>query len=502
MKLDKTLNTFFLFLGVLLFLSACPSRGVNGVGVPQGNVRLSVRVVDAVSSQPIPGARVSLKLDGSNVVPDVASDSNGQAVFDAVPAADGYKALAGGIAGYSPEASPSLKLVQDSDVVIPLQPSVTQGAGLVVGSVKDNLTKAPLANVSVTLSSGVVASQNFQRFGAPRGAVNPYLAQRRPFRVQQNAGLTLQTDASGQFTFKEVPPGSYQAIFSLNGYQEQVRQVQVTPGASASIETVFMSNGAGTPNQDPNARGHVLIVEAGRAFQIDQQGQTVWSYPSTGVSAAVRMADGNTLIADEASNRALIVGPNGSVLWDMGSSVGLFSRLSAPSWVSAARDGQSFLITDTGNNRVVEITGGQVSWEFKGLNRPRSASYSPTGNIVIADTGNRKVLEVDRTGQVVWSFEQDLLAPGHAVRLDDGSTLITDSGYNRIVSVNANGQPSLFYEGQGANALNRPRSTLPTSYGTFLISDTGNNRVIEVDRARQIKAQIPNLRLPVAIQRL
>ncbi|MEZ0370636.1 MAG: carboxypeptidase regulatory-like domain-containing protein, partial [Candidatus Sericytochromatia bacterium] len=327
------------------------------------------------------------------------------------------------------------------------------------------------------------------------------------FGILQAVGSSVQTDAAGQFTFSDVPPGSYKVSFQL-GNNSASRDVTVNPGESTAIETVFLGAGGGgtTPVPgpgNPTTRGHVLLVDAGRAVQLDPKAQIAWRYLSSGISAATRLPDGNTVVADEQLNKVWVIGPGGEVVWDMGFSVGLFSRLNAPSWVAAARDGKSFLITDAGNNRIIEIENRTAGWHFDQLSRPRSATYVPgNGNVLIADTGNKRVIEVDRLGQLVWSFDKDMLAPVHAVRLDDGNTLITDAGYNRVIMINPQGQPVWFYDGAGAQPLNRPRSTIPTRFGTYMIADTGNNRVVEVDRGKQIVSSIPNLSRPQVIERL
>lgn len=492
---NTTFRALLVLLGVLFMAGCHQSNGPVAPGIP---VKLTVQVVDAISQQPLAGARVSLKQDSQNVATDVASDASGTAVFEGVPTGDGYKAFAGNVPGYAPGASPSIKLEQDFSVVIALSPSVNQGASLVSGSVKDASSQAPLPGVTVTLNP-MIAGQAAPLQGYAYGA---------PYRLQQVGGLSAQTDQAGQFTIPSVNPGTYQAVYQLAGYQEAQRTVTVNGGDVAAIETVFLSNGQGGGGNNAATKGHVLIVESGRAVQLNPQGQIVWNFPGTGISCATRLPDGSTLVSDEQNNKVSIIGAGGDTIWELGSSFGLFSKLKAPGWVAAARDGQSFLIADTGNNRILEITGGQTSWQFEGLNQPRSATYVPNGNILIADTGNRRVIEVDRQGQVVWTYDHDMLAPVHAVRRDDGSTLITDAGYSRVIMIDANGNPFWYFDGgvsDGApqqSGLNRPRSTMPTSYGTFLISDTGNNRVLEVDMSRQVVNSIPNLARPQVIERL
>lgn len=480
------------------FLLACrPSNLVNGgIIVPGVPVNLTIQVVDALTQQPIAGARITLKKDGQNVAQDQASDGNGTAVFSAVPSGDGYKAFAGSVRGYTPGASPAIKLERDESVLIALSPSVNAGAGLVAGSVKDAATQAPLAGVSVNLVP-MVGLSTYRR---------PAVAHPEMYRIQQvppvPGGSVVQTDAFGQFTFNSVPGGAYQAIFQMPGYQQVTRDnIQVIPGESTTIETVFLKGGTGSGN----TAGHVLIVESGRVVQLNAQGQVAWRFATPNPSAATRLPDGNTLVADEVANQVWLLGPEGNVVWSMGSSLGLFSRLSAPGWVAAAKDGLSFLITDTGNNRILEIQNGQMVWEFKqALFRPRSATYVSNGNVLIADTGSRRVIEVSREGQIVWGFQIDMQAPVHAVRLSDGNTLITDAGFNRVILINPAGQSIWYFDGSAdpAGPLNRPRSAVGSSNGSFLIADSGNNRILEVSRQRQVLNTLTHLLRPQAIERL
>lgn len=497
----KKLRILFMVLGLFVLLSC--GQKLPDVPVP---AVLTIRVVNGATNQPVVGARVSLKKDSQPVGADIPSASDGAAVFN-VTTGDGYKAFAGNATGLAPAASPSIKLVGNQDVVIKMMPSLNGTTGLVAGSVKDAAKQQPLAGVTVTLIPGGGLTQ--QRVPAA------YQQQRvaRPFGILQSGGNTAQTDASGQFTFNDVPPGPYKVTFQGAGFPAASRDITVTAGETTAIETVFLgtstggtgvvSPSPGTGITNPTTRGHVLLVDAGRAVQLDPQGKIAWVYQSSGISSATRLPDGNTVISDEQVNKVWVIGPGGEVVWDMGLAIGFLSRLNAPSWIGAARDGKSFLITDTGNNRVLEIENRTSGWHFDGLNRPRSATYVPgKGNVLIADTGNNRVIEVDRLGQIVWKFDKDMQAPVHAVRLDDGNTLITDAGYNRVIMINPLGQSVWYYNGAGDTPLNRPRSAIPSRFGTYLIADTGNGRVVEVDRSKTVISNIPNLQRPQVLERL
>jgi hypothetical protein len=497
----KTVKLFSLLLLTVLMAVSCnrSNLGPNPItGTPVG-VNVLVRVINATTSQPIPGARVTLKKDSQNVAPDQVSDGSGIATFPNIPSGEGYKAFAGNIPGYTPGASPSIVLEGDTEVAIQMIPSLNGAVGLIAGSVKMNQTQAPMAGVNVSLVAaggvfpaaypGGVAAQGVRR-------PQPYYP---PYRIQQFAppvANAIQTDAAGQFTFNSIPPGSYRVVFQLPGFREAVRDnVVVSEGQSTTVETVFM-----TSERTPGAAGHILIAETGRAQQIDTQGKIAWRFESRGLSAATRLPSGETLIADEQLNQVSTISADGRVIWSLGSTLGLLSTVKAPGWVAAARDGQSFLVADSGNNRVIEIAGGQIVWQFQtGLSRPRAATYTPQGNIIIADTGNRRVLEVTRDGQVAWSFFKDMNAPVHALRMEDGNTVITDAGFNRVIIVNQAAQPVWYFDGSlgggappdPASALNRPRSTYADATGNFLIADTGNNRILEVSRQRQVVNTIP-----------
>jgi hypothetical protein len=64
------------------------------------------------------------------------------------------------------------------------------------------------------------------------------------------------------------------------------------------------------------------------------------------------------------------------------------------------------LVADSGNDRVVEYTRRNDSWErtwtySRNLRWPRDADRLPNGNTLIVDTGNDRVLEVTPSGEIV-----------------------------------------------------------------------------------------------------
>ncbi len=151
------------------------------------------------------------------------------------------------------------------------------------------------------------------------------------------------------------------------------------------------------------------------------------------------------------------------------------------------------LIAD--NNRIVELAGnGKVTWEAVGtrevapagymdanaersFNRPQAMKLLHTGNLLVADTGNNRVVEFDRGGQLIWPvdnagrFNSDILDVRDPVNVDreelpvdfngDGLvddylliTVVADQGNHRLLA-------TVHYE-------SRPDITSPT----FVLSST------------------------------
>jgi hypothetical protein len=159
----------------------------------------------------------------------------------------------------------------------------------------------------------------------------------------------------------------------------------------------------------------------------------------------------------------------------------------------------------------VALVAGQAA----SARRAVSSGFNKPGDVLIADQFNNRVIEVDRSNNVVWSFGTGSYIPGpnSVVGTNDAErvgsmTLISGTGTpagadpscplangcpdNRVMLVDAFGQIAWQYgqagvTGSGPNQLNTPVQAvvLPTN-GDVLITDQGNARVIEVTRQHQI----------------
>ena len=91
-------------------------------------------------------------------------------------------------------------------------------------------------------------------------------------------------------------------------------------------------------------------------------------------------------------------------------------------------DEDAVLVADSDNDRVVELHREDGTWNVAwsleragglDLKWPRDADRLENGNTLITDTLNRRILEVNRSGRVVWSYQTQRI-PYEADRLPGG----------------------------------------------------------------------------------
>jgi hypothetical protein len=277
-----------------------------------------------------------------------------------------------------------------------------------------------------------------------------------------------------------------------------------------------------------NRPGNILISDQynNRVIEVDTAGRIVWSYGTgpgdltsgrspVGVNDAERIG-GVTLVAATGNpggfgdcnpgpcpdNRVLLVNRRGQILWQYGQfGVGGAGpdQLDTPVQATWLPSGH-VLITDQANERVIEVTRDKrIVWQYGQtgaagccddniLDDPNSAELLANDDILIADEGNARVIEVNRDDHIVATFTAGgtLGAVAFASRLDNGNTLLTDADNAGAVEVDAadnvvwqcstNQEPT-------SNPAPQPSRAIRLANGNTIISDQYNNRVIVVDHA-------------------
>jgi plastocyanin len=296
-------------------------------------------------------------------------------------------------------------------------------------------------------------------------------------------------------------------------------------GAASSTSSASQASSSGLSGGPFNTPGNLLITDQlnNRVIELDPKtNQIVWSFGSNngtlcnpgpgsiiGPNDAERLAGGLTLMAGTGNpsgipgvtacvdNRVIIVNQAGDITWQFGQAGVNGSgpdQLNVPVFAVQLPNG-NILITDQGNNRVIEVNSTkQIVWSYGpssgpgALKNPNSAELLPNGNVLIADQNDNRVIEVDQAGNIVWQFSQGLQTASFASRLPNNDTLIADAGHSRIVEVNPLGKVVWqYYTNHTANSnpTPYPSNAVRLADGDTSIADTLNDRIIIVDSANQ-----------------
>jgi PQQ-like domain len=250
-----------------------------------------------------------------------------------------------------------------------------------------------------------------------------------------------------------------------------------------------------------DTRNHRILV-------IETDGQVTQVTPGDGHLCSPTFADlrpdGHWLIADAGNRRAVELGGGGNIVWQYGNRTIGRRTLSFPRSVEPVTNGD-LLIADTANNRVLELNHDTVrQWPMDDstpLFWPRAARRLASGGLLIADGRNGRVIEVSPQGEILKMLHAlDLphcprLKDPHDVRLlADGRLLIVDPSNNLVVMADWEGHASWSAGTGTAVKLKDPHSAQLLADGTVLISDSGNHRLVCVDKAGQAVQCIESFR--------
>ena len=228
----------------------------------------------------------------------------------------------------------------------------------------------------------------------------------------------------------------------------------------SAVWPLFASGGllAGCSSAPPAHR--IIGEDRGQVSIRGADGTVDWQYPCSHNAHDLQVLPNGNVLVHAAPNRILEVTPSKATVWEWTSrpvppytgpvEIHAFQRL---------EDGRT-MIAETGNRRVIEVdaAGKVVTSVPLRVERPdshrdtRRVRRTPSGTYLVCQEGLGKVREYDASGAVVWEYAIDLNGqpetPGHdghgtcvfnALRLPSGNTLIGGGNNNRVIEVTPSG---------------------------------------------------------------
>lgn len=207
----------------------------------------------------------------------------------------------------------------------------------------------------------------------------------------------------------------------------------------------------------------VLAQDNGRVAIIGKDGQVEWEVECRHGSHDIHLLPSGNFLLHTGPTTIVEMTPQKEVVWKYvsqktpenkgGLEVHAFQRLA---------NGNT-MIAESGNRRIIEVNAkGEIVHQIPLVcDRPnahrdtRMARQLPSGNYLVCHEMDGVVREYDRTGKVVWSYALDLggrpAAPGHgpeghgkevfgAIRVPTGNTVIATGNGNRVIEVNPAGE--------------------------------------------------------------
>jgi hypothetical protein len=207
----------------------------------------------------------------------------------------------------------------------------------------------------------------------------------------------------------------------------------------------------------------VLAQDQGHVAIIDAAGKVEWEVECKYNSHDIDLLPSGNLLLHMGPARVVEMTPEKKIVWEYTAEPkeGYSGKVEIHAFQRLA-DGLT-MVAESGNRRIVEVDReGKVVREIPlTVENPhphhdtRLARKLPSGNYLVCHEKDGKVREYDADGKVVWSYALDLggrpAAPGHgpeghgtdvfgALRLASGNTLIACGNGNRVIEVTPEGK--------------------------------------------------------------
>jgi len=207
----------------------------------------------------------------------------------------------------------------------------------------------------------------------------------------------------------------------------------------------------------------VLARDKGHVAVVNPKGEVEWEVPCKTDAHDIAMLQSGNVLMPVSATKIVEISPEKKVVWEYESTpkAGYKGRVEVHAFQRLADD--VTLIAESGNQRLIEVDrAGMIVREIPlTVDKPdahrdtRLARKLDNGHYLVCHEGDGKVREYDDTGKVVWTYTLDLAgrprSPGHgpeghgtevfgAIRLPNGNTMIAGGNNNRVIEVDKDGE--------------------------------------------------------------
>ncbi|HEV3302397.1 MAG TPA: hypothetical protein VG055_22270 [Planctomycetaceae bacterium] len=196
--------------------------------------------------------------------------------------------------------------------------------------------------------------------------------------------------------------------------------------------------------------GNIVYAYGGKptgVVEVNAHNETVWNYVSQcpQVLGCERLANGNTLVAEQGPCQVVEVDPSGKIV----RITRLFTNQSA--YHLQVRnvhrlDNGDILAAHEGDGAIREYAlDGRIVWQYTGVENTGDARRLADGNTLIGGGTQKRLIEVSPAGKIVWEFKA---ADAPAINLTWVSSIQVLKNGNYLVGNFLRG-----HEGHGAHAF-------------------------------------------------
>ncbi len=246
----------------------------------------------------------------------------------------------------------------------------------------------------------------------------------------------LAFDRNGQKVWEQnmaAPP------IPASGYSTHTEYVTIAPNGN-----LIVSDGEGMFVQEIDRKTHKLLWQYG-VKDIQSAAPGYLHQPDK----TFKINDHEVLINDGNNRRVIIVDQrDNKIVWQYGVTLQMGKKpgmLMANTNTVPLKNGKEILITDTLQKKVliVDRETKQIVWEWTKSDADWIQHVFPTfeGTFVMEDRNKNEVFEVNREGKILWILKtladgKNLSHPTDVAKLGNGNVLIAESGRNRVIEVN------------------------------------------------------------------